>query len=70
MRWPWQRLGVTDDEVDLAKAEAERARLDAANFERRVDDAAARFEKTRRRNHIAESIETVIKPIRHRSAEQ
>jgi len=52
------------DDAELAKREAMRARRDAENFARRVDHVTGKLQETHRRNHIAEAVETVIRPRR------
>lgn len=58
----WQPHVPPPEEAEQAKREAERALADARNFDRRADETKARIERTARRNHIAESLEIVIRP--------
>jgi len=67
VRWPWRRGGVPSEDAEHAKAQAKRALKDAENFDKRADAAAKRFERTKERNHIAESIEAVIRPVPRRA---
>ena len=65
MRLPrWRRPCPVSDDAELAKREAMRARRDAENFARRVDHVTGKLQETHRRNHIAEAVETVIRPRR------
>lgn len=48
----------------MAKRQAQRALQDAENFARRVDHVTGKLQETHRRNHIAEAVETVIRPRR------
>lgn len=65
MRLPhWRRPRPVSTEAEAAKREAMRARQDAENFARRVDHVTGKLEETHRRNHIAEAVETVIRPRR------
>ena len=63
--WPWRRRACADsDEAEHAKTQAQRALLDAHNFGRRADAIERAADQIRRRNHIAESLELVIRPPR------
>lgn len=62
MKWPWRRHGFASGEAEDAKCEAQRALKDARNFDRRADSIQQHADQIRRRNHIAESLELVIRP--------
>ena len=65
MRLPrWRRPHPVSGDADMAKKQAVRARQDAENFARRVDHVTGKLQETHRRNHIAEAVETVIRPRR------
>lgn len=65
MRWPrWRRPRAVSPDAEHAQREAIRAREDAENFARRVDHVTGKLQETHRRNHIAEAVETVIRPRR------
>lgn len=65
MRLPhWRRPRPVSDDADQAKRQAVRARKDAENFALRVDHVTGKLQETHRRNHIAEAVETVIRPRR------
>lgn len=70
MRWfPWRRPAVQSEsavEAEAAKCEAQRALLDAHNFNRRAEAIGRVSEQIKRRNHIGEAVELVIRPRRAR----
>lgn len=60
MRLPWGRRGVSTGEADEAQQQAQRARLDAENFDRRTEELVQRLSETRKRNHFAEAVMAAI----------